>query len=125
VTGHGAPGADEPDWGRLATAVDTLVVLMGVTALPRIIEALLAHGRAASTPVALIRWGTTVAQETVAGTLADIAERARQARIAPPVVAVIGEVVTLRDRLRWFEELGRSAASDGSADAPRAMETVR
>jgi uroporphyrinogen III methyltransferase/synthase len=115
VTGHGAPGADEPDWGRLATAVDTLVVMMGVGALPRIVEALLAHGRMATTPVALIRWGTTVAQATMVGTLADIVERARLAQLAPPVVAVIGDVVALRKRLRWFEEAARSAADVGSA----------
>jgi uroporphyrinogen III methyltransferase/synthase len=104
ITGHGEAGAaPDADWARLATAVDTLVVLMGASALPRIVETLLAHGRPAATPVALIRWGTTDAQTTVVGTLADIVERASTLRLAPPVVAVIGEVVALRERLRWFE----------------------
>jgi uroporphyrinogen III methyltransferase/synthase len=104
VTGHeacGRPGA-RVDWARLATAVDTLVVLMGLTALPEIVTRLLAHGRPAATPVALIRSGTTPAQETVTGTLGDIVARARASSLEPPVVAVIGEVVALRDGLRWF-----------------------
>jgi uroporphyrinogen III methyltransferase/synthase len=105
VTGHEDASKDEPavDWERLATAVDTLVVLMGARTLPRIVAKLLAHGRAPETPVALIRWGTTEAQETLIGTLADILDRARA--LQPPVVAVIGDVVALRDRLRWFDDL--------------------
>jgi uroporphyrin-III C-methyltransferase len=114
VTGHGEAGAPpDADWARLATAVDTLVVLMGASALPRIVETLLGHGRPAATPVALIRWGTTDAQTTVVGTLADIVERATSTRLAPPVVVVIGEVVALRGRLRWFESA--AAIGDGPA----------
>jgi uroporphyrinogen III methyltransferase / synthase len=109
VTGHEDPdkAAAAVDWGRLATAVDTLVVLMGAKSLPRIAAELQAHGRSPATPVALIRWGTTEAQETVVGTLADIAARAEAAALAPPVLAVIGEVVGLRERLEWFEARGR------------------
>jgi uroporphyrinogen III methyltransferase/synthase len=75
---------------------------MGARALPDIAGALLAHGRRPDPPVALIRWGTTAAQETVAGTLADIVSRARAAALQSPVVAVIGDVVALRSRLRRF-----------------------
>jgi uroporphyrinogen III methyltransferase/synthase len=105
VTGHEACGRSgaRVDWARLATAVDTLVVLMGLTGLPEIVTRLLAHGRPAATPVALIRWGTTSAQETLTGTLADIVARARAAALEPPVVAVIGDVVALREGLRWFD----------------------
>jgi len=105
VTGHEDSGKGEPsvDWEGLATAVDTLVVLMGVRTLPRIVTSLLAHGRSAETPVALIRWGTTEAQQTIIGTLGDIVGKAEAARLEPPVVAVIGQVVTLREHLRWFE----------------------
>lgn len=104
ITGHEDGCKDGPgaDWERLATAVDTLVVLMGARVLPRIVAKLLAHGRAPETPVALIRWGTTEAQETITGTLADILDKA--ASLRPPVVAVIGDVVKLRDHLRWFDE---------------------
>ncbi len=107
ITGHedGCKEGPAVDWRGLATAVDTLVVLMGARGLPGIVAKLLSHGRSPSTPVALIRWGTTEAQETITGNLADIAEKARAAGIGPPVVAVIGDVVALRDQLRWFENL--------------------
>jgi len=89
---------------------------MGLKNLPRIVANLLAHGRSPQTPVAVIRWGTTDLQETVTGTLGDIVDKAVTVR--PPVVLVIGEVVSLREKLRWFEEgslfteLGASIYSD-------------
>lgn len=92
------------DWARLATAVDTLVVLMGLKALPGITRALIGHGRSPATPVALVRWGTTDLQTTITGRLSDIAAKAERARLEPPVVAVIGDVVALRARLLWFDE---------------------
>src|SRR5256884_2085713 len=98
--GGRARGGD--DWARLATAVDTLVVLMGVAALPGIARELIAHGRAPHTPVALVRWGTTDWQTVLTGRLDDVAARARAARLEPPVVIVIGEVVALAERLAWF-----------------------
>jgi uroporphyrinogen III methyltransferase/synthase len=105
VTGHEDPAKDEPalDWARLATGVDTLVFLMGVGNLPEIVEALLAHGRPASTPVAVVRWGTLPDQQTVSGTLADIVDKVRETGLKPPAVTVVGAVAALRDRLRWFE----------------------
>lgn len=111
ITGHegGCKEKQAVDWGRLARSVDTLVVLMGVRTLPRIVAGLLAHGRSPETPVALIRWGTTEAQETITGRLADIVAKAEAARLEPPVVAVIGEVVRMRERLRWFDKPGRAA----------------
>ena len=104
VTGHEDDSKDESavDWARLATAVDTLVVLMGTRSLPRIASALLEAGRAPDTPVALVRWGTTDAQETVVGRLDQIAALAAAVGLAPPVVIVIGDVVNLRERLAWF-----------------------
>jgi siroheme synthase len=82
------------DWERLATAVDTLVILMGVGALPRIAARLLAAGRGVDTPAAVIHRGTTEMEETVVGTLGDIAARA--ARLQAPAVIVIGEAVAFR-----------------------------
>ena len=101
LTGHEDPSkdGDAVDWRALATAVDTLVVLMAVRSFPRIVGALLANGRLPETPVALIRWGTTEAQEVRVGTLGDIVGLARG--LDSPVVAVIGEVVRLRERLEW------------------------
>jgi len=96
VTGHEDPrkAGLAVDWERLATAVDTLVILMGVATLPRITARLLTGGRHPDTPAAVIHRGTTEAQRTVTGTLADIAERA--ADVPSPAVIVIGEVVGLR-----------------------------
>ena len=112
VTGHECGrGRGRVDWARLATAVDTLVVLMGVAALPRIARELIAHGRAASTPVALVHWGTTARQTVVTGRLDDIAARARDARVEPPVVIVIGDVVALAERLAWFAPTAPAAAA--------------
>ncbi len=110
LTGHEDPskGGDATDWKKLATAVDTLVILMAVGSFPRIVGALLAHGRPPETPVALIRWGTTEAQEVRVGTLADIVGRARG--LEPPVVAVVGDVVSLREQLAWSVE-GAAAIS--------------
>jgi len=75
---------------------------MGVAALPRIAQELIAHGRAPQTPVALVRWGTTDWQTVLTGRLDDIGARARAAALEPPVVIVIGEVVGLAGRLAWF-----------------------
>ncbi|MBI4591664.1 MAG: uroporphyrinogen-III C-methyltransferase [Candidatus Rokubacteria bacterium] len=107
VTGHEDACKVQPavNWETLATAVDTLVVLMGAKTFPRTVEELLAHGRSRDTPVALIRWGTTEAQETITGTLGNILDKA--ASLQPPVVAVIGPVVRLRERLRWFDPPAR------------------
>ena len=101
VTGHEDPGKGEArvEWGRLATAVDTLVVLMGAASLPRIARTLIAHGRGAGTPVALVRRGTTLAQETLTTTLGAVAAEAPGTALEAPMVAVIGEVVRLRRRL--------------------------
>jgi len=101
VTGHEARKAqDSVDWSILANAVDTLVILMGLSNLPIIASKLIAHGRSPETPVALIRCGTRNEQETVIGTLADIV--GKSARVAPPVVIVVGDVVSLADKLHWF-----------------------
>ncbi len=105
VTGHEDPGKEERevDWAKIATAVDTLVLLMGVGQLPQIVERLLAGGRDAATPAAAIEWGTLPRQRTVSGTLGDIVEKVAGAGIEPPAVAVVGEVVRLRETLRWFD----------------------
>jgi uroporphyrinogen III methyltransferase/synthase len=104
ITGHEEGGKDSSgvNWAGLATAIDTLVVLMGVKGLAQIVSHLLAHGRSPDTPVALIRWGTTADQRTITGKLVDIVPIAEAAGLEPPVVTVIGEVVRLRKNLQWF-----------------------
>ncbi len=108
VTGHRADGcADEPtcDWAQLARGPDTLVFLMGFQSLPHIVEQLVAHGRSPDTPVAVVERATFPRQRTVVGTLATIVEQA--AGMRPPIVIVVGEVVRLRETLRWFDLPGR------------------
>jgi uroporphyrinogen III methyltransferase/synthase len=101
VTGHEARKAQSSvDWSKLATAVDTLVILMGLRNLPIIVANLLKHGRSLETPVAVIRMGTTGEQESVLGTLTDIVEKS--AAIEPPALIVVGDVVSLADKLDWF-----------------------
>ncbi len=96
ATAHRAEdGTDPLDWGALAR-MDTLVVLMGVERLGEVVERLRAHGRAPETPIALVENGTLPDERVVAGTLGDIVERAARARVRPPAVIVVGEVVRLR-----------------------------
>jgi uroporphyrinogen III methyltransferase / synthase len=105
VTGHEDPTKTESniDWESLARGAGTLVFLMGVKNLPHIVERLRRCGRPAETPAALVRWGTTLRQQTVAGTLADIVDRSRDAGMRAPAVIIVGEVVRLRSALQWFE----------------------
>jgi uroporphyrinogen III methyltransferase/synthase len=113
ITGHEDPEKESSgiDWGALARGIGTLVFLMGVKNLPRIVERLLANGRPPDTPVALVRWGTTPRQMTVSGTLDSIVDKVHRAALKAPAIVVIGEVVTLRDKMAWFEKrplLGRT-----------------
>ncbi|MDX9786566.1 MAG: uroporphyrinogen-III C-methyltransferase [Desulfobacterales bacterium] len=105
VTGHENPGKNGSsiDWEALAKGVGTIVFFMGVKNLPQITRQLVAHGKPADTPVALIRWGTTSRQVTVVGTLETIVEKVANAKLKPPAITVIGEVVRLRETLNWFE----------------------
>ena len=105
VTGHEDPAKklSTLDWEKLATGVGTLVFYMGMANLPLIAEKLIAHGRPASTPVAVVRWATTPRQQTLTATLADVVERVRESEIKPPAVILVGEVVGLREELRWFD----------------------
>ncbi len=106
-TGHEDPAKSESslDYAAIAAAPGTKVMLMGVERLGVITAGLRDAGMDASTPVALIRWATTGAQQTLTGTLADIAARAGEAAFKAPAVAVFGAVVGLRDTLNWFESL--------------------
>ncbi|MCL4394626.1 MAG: uroporphyrinogen-III C-methyltransferase [Chloroflexi bacterium] len=113
ITGHEDTQRRETglDWPRLAACKGTLVFLMGVTNLPTIVKELVENGRPLDTPVAIIERGTTPEQRVVMGTLGDIHERARAARVEPPAITVVGEVVALRDQLGcWSEERLRALA---------------
>ncbi len=97
-------GESTLDWPHLSKSFDTLVFLMGVKNLHRITSKLLDHGKAPDTPVALVRWGTRPDQKTVVGTLIDIADKAVTENIRPPAVMIVGNVVKLRETLKWYEK---------------------
>jgi uroporphyrinogen III methyltransferase / synthase len=92
------------DWTKLATGVGTLVFLMAVKNIDLVTKKLIENGRAPDTPVAVIRWGTRPDQKTLVSTVKDIAGLVREKDIKPPAVMVVGDVVTLRSELKWFEE---------------------
>lgn len=105
VTGHEDPLKEKSniDWQALA-GIGTLVFLMGVKNISRIAEALISHGKSPQTPAALIRRGTTPQQEIITATLADIAACALAGGFTPPAIMVVGDVVSLRGALQWFEQ---------------------
>ncbi|MDY6971125.1 MAG: uroporphyrinogen-III C-methyltransferase [Thermodesulfobacteriota bacterium] len=106
ITGHEDPLKEESAiaWHKLATGAGTLVFLMGVGNLNNIAESLITHGRSEDTPVAVIRSGTCSEQRTLVSTLRNIAGLARENNITPPAVIVVGDVVSLREELNWFEK---------------------
>ncbi len=105
ITGHEDPtkGASTINWQGLATAVDTLVFLMGVENIEKISAQLIAHGRAPDCPAAVIRWGTHPEQRTLVTTLAAAADDVRKNNLKPPAIFIVGEVVKLREQLQWFD----------------------
>ncbi len=105
ITGHEASSKASPGiaWEKLATGVDTLVFLMGMQNLPKIVAKLAEHGRPPDTPVAVIKDGTRPEQRTVVGSLTDIVDKVTEQHLPAPAVVVIGEVVRLREKLRWFD----------------------
>ncbi|MBI5188444.1 MAG: uroporphyrinogen-III C-methyltransferase [Nitrospirae bacterium] len=92
------------DWSKLATGVGTLVFLMAVKNIDLLTEKLIANGRSPDTPVAVIRWGTRPDQRTITGTLKNIVELVKEKDIKPPAVMVVGDVVRLRESLKWYEK---------------------
>ncbi len=105
VTGQEGKDKNESniDWDRLSLGNGTVVFYMGVTTLRRNMKRLIEHGRSPETPVALVRWATTPCQQVLVGTLADIADLADANSFKPPAVTIVGEVVALREKLKWFD----------------------
>ncbi len=92
------------EWSKLATGVGTLVFLMAVKNVDLITQKLIENGRSPDTPVAVIRWGTRPDQRTIVGTLKDIGGIIKEKDIKPPAVMVVGDVVRLRESLKWYEK---------------------
>ncbi|MFC2066065.1 uroporphyrinogen-III C-methyltransferase, partial [Chloroflexota bacterium] len=105
ITGHEDPnkGDSSINWEKLATGVDTLIFLMGMKNLPEIVSKLIEFGRSPDTPVAVIKEGTKPEQKTVTSSLNNIVARVKDNHLTPPAIIVVGEVVSLRDNLRWFD----------------------
>jgi uroporphyrinogen III methyltransferase/synthase len=102
ATGHAQAGEQSPDWRSLAGQRGTLVVLMGMSNLAKLVQELLAGGRAADTPAAVVHWGATNRQVAVYSDLSHIAGEVVRQGIGAPAVLVVGEAVALGERLAWF-----------------------
>ena len=105
ITGHRAGDAEKViDWVKIANAVDTMVILMGVESLDGIVGKLLEGGISVDKPVAMVESGTYPKQRTLISTLGKIVKEAEEKQIKPPAVIVIGEVANLGRKLAWFKK---------------------
>ena len=102
VTGHLQDGEPDLDWDALAARRQTIVVYMGVRALPRICEQLIAHGLAPDFPAAIVQGATREKQRVLTGSLASLPGIAAREKVKPPALVIIGEVVRLREKLAWY-----------------------
>lgn len=103
VTGHLKNNTSDLPWQDLVAPSQTVVFYMGLIGLPIICEQMIKHGRSADTPAALIQQGTTVNQRVFTGTLGDLPRMVAEHEVHAPTLVIVGEVVTLRDKLKWFE----------------------
>ncbi|MDX1398751.1 MAG: uroporphyrinogen-III C-methyltransferase, partial [Oceanospirillum sp.] len=103
VTGHLKDGSTNLPWSELAVPRQTLVFYMGLVGLPEITRQLIAHGRSADTPAALIQQGTTRNQKNYIATLGTLAEHIADKQVEPPSLIIVGEVVSLHESLNWFD----------------------
>ena len=101
ITGH---DVETIDWTKVGTS-ETLVIFMGLSNFDTIAQRVIAGGRAASTPAMAVRWGTRPDQEVVTGTLETLPLRIRERGLKPPATIIVGDVVSLRDKLSWYEKL--------------------
>ena len=104
VTGHLKDGTTDLPWSDLVAPGQTLVFYMGLVGLPQICQALIDHGRSADTPAALVQQGTTQNQRVFSGTLANLPQLVAEHDVHAPTLVIVGEVVTLRDKLAWFDK---------------------
>ncbi len=120
VTAHCRDSLDTLDWAALAQGRQTLAVYMGVAGLDRLRERLLAHGRAPSTPFALVENGSRRDQRVVTGTLANLPETARAHHVGSPALLILGEVAALAQSLHWFGAAPLAAAAPTHSRNPAA-----
>ncbi len=106
VTGHLKDGSMNLDWTGLARPHQTVVFYMGLLGLPVLCRELVAHGLPDSTPAAIVQQGTTNRQRVLIGTLASLPQLAHDAQLKPPTLIIVGKVVKLHDKLKWFNPSG-------------------
>ncbi|MCH8023695.1 MAG: uroporphyrinogen-III C-methyltransferase [Candidatus Marinimicrobia bacterium] len=106
ISGHqfNEAGFSQLHWEQLVNGMGTLVIYMGIRNLVRIARQLIACGRSSDTPVAIVQRGTLPDQNTFTGTLGDLLDEALPPTIRTPAIIVIGNVVNLRRKLRWFDK---------------------
>lgn len=106
VTGHEDPSRPDTgtDWAALARGGGTIVLYMGVKTLPNIVNALVAGGMSPETPAAAVQWGTYTRQRTIVATVSTLADAITRAGLGAPVITVIGNVVSLRHEIAWFDK---------------------
>jgi uroporphyrin-III C-methyltransferase/precorrin-2 dehydrogenase/sirohydrochlorin ferrochelatase len=103
VTGHLKDGTTNLPWDELVKPNQTLVFYMGLVGLQTICEQLIAHGRSSDTPIAIIQQGTTQNHRVITASLADMPAKVAEQKVKAPTLIIIGEVVSLRDKLSWFD----------------------
>ena len=116
LTAHAQVGDAEHDWATLSQANQTLAFYMGVSGLARLRDNLIAHGRAASTPFALVENGSRPEQRVIAGTLDELPELARRHAVQAPALLVVGEVAAFASQLHWFGGAPLTNADAGCAN---------
>lgn len=112
VTGHLKDGSVNIDLTGIAKTNQTIVIYMGLLGLPTLCQELVAHGLPITTPAAIVQQGTTYQQKVVTGTLATLPELAVNAKMKPPTLIIVGEVVKLQDKLAWFKPEPIEGGSD-------------
>jgi len=120
VTGHLKDGSLDLNWDVLARPKQTVVIYMGVRGLRQLCARLVEHGLPASTPAALVEKATLPRQRVVAGTLETLPSLAEREQMRPPALVIVGEVVTLRDKLGWYRPRALDAEQPAAEDEPAA-----
>ncbi len=115
VTGHLKDGSFNLNWTLLSQPNHTVVIYMGLTGLEIISQKLIEHGVSADMPAALIQQGTTRNQRVITGTLSTLPDKVKTEKVVPPTLIIIGEVVTLQDKLKWFDPASLSGLAVSNA----------
>jgi uroporphyrin-III C-methyltransferase/precorrin-2 dehydrogenase/sirohydrochlorin ferrochelatase len=124
VTGNLKDGSANLDWEALVREHQTVVIYMGLNALPDICRQLVAYGAPATRPIALVQHGTTASQQVLTGTLADLPGKVAGSGFTSPSLIIVGDVVKLHGTLAWFAPVGQAHAGTASGPAPVAANAL-